>query len=234
MGRTGAGWGSFHVMDKIKNGLEALISAAVSVLVLLHPPSALGREGGMDHHVIVVVRLIWIGGDPEDHPFPVGRAAMDLLDGCAHPRGSGSCVLSPQLPAAPLKRCLPKGRVPTQGCAGSSPTSLPQGCFSELEPSCRFYLVSYQLISPGYLAALPWVLFALPGALASSQQQSRTGGSISASCPGLRGCPTSPSWPRAHGSAPECKWMILKSWLDFWCHHQKGAGGMHQGVFGDF
>lgn len=33
MGRTGAGWGSFHVMDKMKTGLDLIIAAALSVLV---------------------------------------------------------------------------------------------------------------------------------------------------------------------------------------------------------
>lgn len=64
-------------MDMIKTGLELLISAAISVLVLLHPPSsadtssALGREGGMDHHGIIdsfglewaleIIHLQWAG-----------------------------------------------------------------------------------------------------------------------------------------------------------------------------
>lgn len=38
MRRTGAEWGGFRVMGKIKTGLELLISTAV--LVLLHPPGS--------------------------------------------------------------------------------------------------------------------------------------------------------------------------------------------------
>lgn len=197
MGRTGAGGRSLLVMDKIKTGLELLISAAISVLVLLRPPGSAdtsqcperGGEGGMDPH-----GMIWVGRDPEDHRFPKGRDAVDVLD-VFTPRGAASAGAAHPNSLQGTPRDGPE-LVFAQGEA-SSRTSLPRGCCSEPEPFWRFHPGSYQLIKPwvsrclsvGAVCSACSSLSRSPILPQPSQQRSRTRGRVSAPCPGLRGCP---------------------------------------------